>query len=291
MEEKRFRVIFTGEILPGRDPAQVRRKLVEARGLSPEKAQLIFSGKKVILKEGADRDTAMQIKNAFLSAGALCRIEEQGKPTEPGPEPKQAVSLQKAELPPEDDGADPKTPDEPQEQEEEGPLPGPSPGSLARRALDFAAGAVRGRGRTGGPEDDPDFRMFQAMLTGGLVTGLLTLIAVARWAIPQAALILGLSTAKTLAGMAIFLAIVFFGVRFGWKVLLAAAVMGAFLVQMITGNKLSLPGLTVLMAVFPGILLLCTIAGALPGAAAGYLVWEADQKSRNPPPPPGEDRQ
>jgi hypothetical protein len=296
MEEKLFRIVFEGEFLPGRNPDLVRQKLVEEQGLSPEKANLIFSGKKVVLKENADRDSAMQIKNAFLAAGALCRVEAMGQDLAPKPKngaPKKDAPQEQAPQPQEDDAPDERVPDQ---EDEIAPMPGPAFGASARSALDFAVRAIRGQsGRQRSTEEEADFRMAQAMITGALVTGLATLVVVGRWATPQAALLLGLSLAQTLISMAIFVAIVFFGVRFGWKGLAAAAVIGAFLVQIITGNRLSLPGLTVVMAVFPAILLACTIAGALPGAAAGYLIWEADQKRKNPenpadPPDPTDDK-
>ncbi|MDI6796523.1 MAG: hypothetical protein QMD09_06245 [Desulfatibacillaceae bacterium] len=299
MEEKRFRIVFSGEFLPGRDPALVRRKLVEEQGLSPEKANLIFSGKKVVLKENADRDSAMQIKNAFLAAGALCRVEAMGQDLPPKPRkdapqdgppqekaaPRQQAAPQKqAALPQEDDSTTDSPPDQ---EDEQAPMPRPAFGISARSALDFAIKAIQGQGSgQRSPEEEEDFRLFQAMITGALVTGLITLIVVGKWAAPQVALLLGLSLAQTLTSMAIFLAIVFCGVRFGWKALVAAAVIGAFLVQIITANRLSLPGLTVVMAVFPGILLVCTIAGALPGAAAGFLMWEAGQKKPEDPKDP-----
>lgn len=48
-----YRILFNGQILPGHDAGEVRRKLAELFRIdSPEKIEALFSGKPVSLRKG-----------------------------------------------------------------------------------------------------------------------------------------------------------------------------------------------------------------------------------------------
>lgn len=50
------KIVFSGKILPGHDPARVRAKLLSILGLPPEQAERIFSGKPRTIKKDLSPD-------------------------------------------------------------------------------------------------------------------------------------------------------------------------------------------------------------------------------------------
>lgn len=69
-----FDLVFTGELIEGCDPAQVRRDLerlfkTDATGISR-----LFTGTPVIIKKAVDQQTAMRYRAALQQAGALCQV-------------------------------------------------------------------------------------------------------------------------------------------------------------------------------------------------------------------------
>jgi len=64
MEEK-YRVVFKGEIAPNADPSEVRRKLAALYKTDIKEAERFFSGKRFILKENIDLQTARQYSAQF----------------------------------------------------------------------------------------------------------------------------------------------------------------------------------------------------------------------------------
>jgi len=75
MGEKRFRILFRGEIAEGRDQQKVKRALSSRFKLSPEILDEFFSGKREIVAGNLDSARVQQYQAAFRQTGALlhCR--------------------------------------------------------------------------------------------------------------------------------------------------------------------------------------------------------------------------
>ena len=76
MNELTYHLIFQGEIAPGRDPLEVRKK-IGARFHIADEAQLdrLFNGTPILVKEHVDYKTALKYQILFEWAGAVCHIE------------------------------------------------------------------------------------------------------------------------------------------------------------------------------------------------------------------------
>jgi hypothetical protein len=78
MSSQRFDILFAGKILPGADPAEVRRQLKTIFKIGDEAADRLFSGTPVMVKRGADEATAERFREVFREAGALVRVTAAG---------------------------------------------------------------------------------------------------------------------------------------------------------------------------------------------------------------------
>ena len=91
MSEARFNVVFAGEMVAGADPAKVRENLAAAFKMDVGKVEALFSGKRGVVKKGADQATAMKFRAVRKQAGALCYLERVGEeaaaPAEPAASP------------------------------------------------------------------------------------------------------------------------------------------------------------------------------------------------------------
>ena len=78
MEEKRYRVIFRGELAEGAQIDAVKEKLAAAFKKDPDSIEQLFSGEEKLIKKNAPLDACMKIRSAFQKAGAHCVIEPEG---------------------------------------------------------------------------------------------------------------------------------------------------------------------------------------------------------------------
>lgn len=92
-------VIFTGDILPGKDQATVRKRLSTIMKLDAATVDQYFNQAPFVLKRGVDSATAAKYEKVLATAGAGCRIEAAtggGKthrtPTPPPPKPQTQVT-------------------------------------------------------------------------------------------------------------------------------------------------------------------------------------------------------
>lgn len=74
-EDERFRLSFRGELLDGQDPSAVRGRVAALLKLDEAKVEALFSGRPIVLKRAADRQTAAKYQAAFRRAGAKLRVE------------------------------------------------------------------------------------------------------------------------------------------------------------------------------------------------------------------------
>ena len=94
MSEKRYQIVFEGELVPGSQHEAVRRNLAQLFKMDESKVEGLLSGKRVVLKKEADQATAMKFRAAMKKAGAVCHLVSLDEPEEitpaPPPEPEPA---------------------------------------------------------------------------------------------------------------------------------------------------------------------------------------------------------
>ncbi|KAA6183655.1 hypothetical protein F2Q65_15130 [Thiohalocapsa marina] len=116
MSGDRYNVVFTGAVSADTSVDAVRQHLQTLFKLSPERADHLLSGRRIIVKRGVDEATARRFQQAFQAAGAEARIEPETAsdqpaeqppeqpPDQPPPPPGLALAPLRARL--DDDGAD-----------------------------------------------------------------------------------------------------------------------------------------------------------------------------------------
>ncbi|MBW2617117.1 MAG: TM2 domain-containing protein [Deltaproteobacteria bacterium] len=82
MSDKKYSVIFKGDVAAGVQIDDVKQKLAAIFKTDIAKIDRLFSGKRKVIKKGADLEACEKAKKAFERAGAICFIEP-----EEGPEP------------------------------------------------------------------------------------------------------------------------------------------------------------------------------------------------------------
>lgn len=70
-----YRVVFSGRLLDGFEPAEVKRGLASQLRLSPEKIEAFFSGEKQVLKRADTPEKAQRYVEAFARAGLITLVE------------------------------------------------------------------------------------------------------------------------------------------------------------------------------------------------------------------------
>lgn len=78
MTSEQHNVVFRGRIIQGADPEKVKEHICRMFRIDMEKAESLFSGKKIIVKKHADEETCRKMKLVFEKAGAECEIEKAG---------------------------------------------------------------------------------------------------------------------------------------------------------------------------------------------------------------------
>ena len=74
MDETLYKLIFTGEILPGFKKRQVRKNLKKLLNADRKKLNLLFSGQPIIVRKDLAADQTRPYERALIKAGAVCRI-------------------------------------------------------------------------------------------------------------------------------------------------------------------------------------------------------------------------
>lgn len=81
-----FDVYFTGEIVSGNNPAEVKTRIAKLFGLSDDRLDALFNGESQRIKTNIKADEAAKYHQAFLKSGALAAIVPTGsKPPVPSP--------------------------------------------------------------------------------------------------------------------------------------------------------------------------------------------------------------
>lgn len=86
MSKDRYDLVFQGEIIEGRDAAEVKKNVGQIFRMDEEKIESFFSGQSVKIKRNLDRETAMDYLSDLKKLGILCRMEFIGEaPEQPSP--------------------------------------------------------------------------------------------------------------------------------------------------------------------------------------------------------------
>ncbi len=75
--DKKYQVLFYGEIAPGADLEEVKDNLAKAFKADRDQIEALFTGQKKVVKKNASRQAGLKIKRIFESAGAVCVVISQ----------------------------------------------------------------------------------------------------------------------------------------------------------------------------------------------------------------------
>jgi uncharacterized protein YbjQ (UPF0145 family) len=128
MAERRFDLVFRGEVGPGQDPEAVKRKLASMLKLDSGRVETLFTGDPVVVKKGLDRETAAKYQQAIGRTGAVCEVTD-GSPSDAGPAPAADRSPDRPEIPPDPSPAEP-----------EGAVPPPEPAAVSGKKMPMRPG-------------------------------------------------------------------------------------------------------------------------------------------------------
>jgi hypothetical protein len=76
MSDNTFEIVFHGVLVPGADPAQVKRNFAALFKTEAAKVEPLFSGKRFVIKKGLDQATALKYQKALREAGAVVQVED-----------------------------------------------------------------------------------------------------------------------------------------------------------------------------------------------------------------------
>ncbi len=74
----RFNVIFRGEILPGKDAGNVKKRLRTFLKTDAEAIERLFTGDSIAVRKNVDAATGQKFEKVFSTAGAICCLEPVG---------------------------------------------------------------------------------------------------------------------------------------------------------------------------------------------------------------------
>lgn len=88
-----FEIVFQGQVRDGVTPEQARARVGQLFQVGEEQLTLLFSGRRVVIKQGLDEAAADKYRQAIERAGAVCAVVPMGSdPVEPvAPAPAAAV--------------------------------------------------------------------------------------------------------------------------------------------------------------------------------------------------------
>jgi hypothetical protein len=82
-----FEIVFQGQVKPGFSVEQARTRLGQLFQAGDQQLDVLFSGRRVVIKQGLDASAAAKYREAIERAGALCLVEPMGRssPAETAP--------------------------------------------------------------------------------------------------------------------------------------------------------------------------------------------------------------
>ena len=91
MSEPLFEVTFSGMIMEGADPEDVKARVGKIFNADAAKIAQLFSGKRLTIKKNIDKATAAKYKTALNRAGAHCEVRLMGDGDSPASPPAQSA--------------------------------------------------------------------------------------------------------------------------------------------------------------------------------------------------------
>ena len=73
-----FEVVFHGQVRPGVDVAQARARIGQLFQVGDQQLEVLFSGRRIVIKQGLDEAAAEKYRQAIERAGALCEVQPVG---------------------------------------------------------------------------------------------------------------------------------------------------------------------------------------------------------------------
>src|SRR5690554_6526068 len=106
-----FEVVFRGQVRPGVDIEQARSRIGQLFQVGERQLEVLFSGRRIVIKQGLDEAGAQKYREAIERAGALCEIvpmvdEQVSAPASepaPAPEPARPAATAAAAIQPRDE--------------------------------------------------------------------------------------------------------------------------------------------------------------------------------------------
>ena len=74
-EESNYSVTFSGQLVPGEEPDQVKQRLARLFKSSESAIEKLFTGKSVTIKKDITEEKAITYQKALLKAGAIADVE------------------------------------------------------------------------------------------------------------------------------------------------------------------------------------------------------------------------
>jgi hypothetical protein len=90
MSDERFEIAFSGQIIEGSDRETVKKNIGQIFKADSARLELMFSGRRVLIKREADEATAAKYRTAFGKAGAVCEVRSLSKENSNETEPPEA---------------------------------------------------------------------------------------------------------------------------------------------------------------------------------------------------------
>jgi len=75
----RFEIVFQGQVQPGIPEDQARARVGQLFQVAGEQLDALFSGRRIVIKQGLDEAAAAKYQAAIERAGALCNVEPMGE--------------------------------------------------------------------------------------------------------------------------------------------------------------------------------------------------------------------
>lgn len=80
-----FEIAFQGQFRPGVTQEQARVRIGQLFQVGDEQLQVLFSGRRVVIKQGLDQASADKYRQAIERAGAVCSVDLMGQEEAPAP--------------------------------------------------------------------------------------------------------------------------------------------------------------------------------------------------------------
>ena len=85
MSDELFEVAFSGEVLGGENPEDVKARVGKMFNADEAKVAQLFSGNRIVIKKNIDQQTATKYQNALNKAGAGCEVRSMTPKAETAP--------------------------------------------------------------------------------------------------------------------------------------------------------------------------------------------------------------